>query len=511
MMRKTFFLLLSCVVTQVVAAQDSIVRGFAAGFDQRYQFLSADAISQPFIGVTDFSIAEAGYRKQKGEYRLSQDASSQQDFYFRTFGTKKVKSFLVTGSFGYEKTVQDSTGYTLRYDLHGAAPYYFYSVKKGHWDAGRYYLQGIVSRKVWNDRLTVAAGAAYNALNAWRSSDPRPEYFDQRMEFSPSVHYNFLDKHALGVGGSYLQRKTETSVEYRNDNYSMGSGDYPEYITYIMLGYGRQKNQSTRRNIRSNLEGWGINGIYQGEFPFGEIVLKGSYRQLDTRFFLPGTATGEVPLTYGYFYEDITDIGANWHYRDSRYAIDLVVNYLNHYGEDLNTEFSANNYIYTFEQLKIKPVYTRYRNGKPGYEILIDASLSDLYRADGSSDVLTDYQVARCLGQAAKYWYFSSNQFLKTGITAGVQLPVSSEVRTSSQSSAFVSGVVMPDAYYQRASSFIGQLDLLYAFPIEKINSFIRLRSALQQASLAQDDLVPAVTVPGKQRWCYELMVGVTL
>ncbi len=82
--------------------------------------------------------------------------------------------------------MQDSTGYTLRYDLHGASPYYFYTVKKGHWDVGRYYLDGAVSRKILNEKITVAAAGSYDALNAWRSSDPRPEYFDQRMTFSPA-------------------------------------------------------------------------------------------------------------------------------------------------------------------------------------------------------------------------------------------------------------------------------------------------------------------------------------
>ncbi|GEM_PF-2444967 len=511
MIRNIIWACISCVILQSVAAQDSTVKDFETGFTQRYAFLSADVISQPFIDVNSYNIAEAGYRQQKGAYRLSQDASSQRDFYFRTFGTKKVKSFLVSGNFGYERVMQDSTGYTLRYDLHGASPYYFYTVKKGHWDVGRYYLDGSISRKILNEKITVAVAGSYDALNAWRSSDPRPEYFDQRMTFSPALHYNFSKNHVIGIGASYNQRKTETAVEYRNDNYSMGSGDYPEYITYIMLGYGRQKNQSTRRNIRSNQQGWGGSALYRGKFAFGEIVLKGAYKQLDTRFFLPGTATGEVPLTYGFFYEDIASAGVNWFYKETDYSINLTADYLNHYGEDLNTEFSANNYIYTLEQIKIRPVYTRYKKGKPGFEVLLDAMLFDLYKVDGSSNVLTDYQVARVLGQGTKYWYIDNKSFLKTSILAGAQLPVSSEVHTPVQTSAFVQGVVVPDAYYYRASSFIGQVDMLYSFPVEKVGSFVRLRAALQQASLAQDDLLPAVNLPGKERWSFGVTVGVAL
>lgn len=511
MKEKLIWVCLFCTISQFAAAQDSTVQKFENGFTQRYEFLSGEVISQAFIDVNSYNIAEAGYRQKKGEYRLSQDASSQREFYFRTNGTKKVKSFLATGSFGYERIMQDSTGYTLRYDLYGASPYYFYTVNKGHWDVGRYYLDGTISRKILSNKITVAAGASYDALNAWRSSDPRPEYFDQRMAFSPVIHYNLSDNHSIGVGGSYIQRKTETAVEYRNDNYSVGSGDYPERITYIMFGYGRQKNQSTRRNIRSSQQGWAGSAIYRGDFSFGEIVLKATYKQLDTKFFLPGTATGEVPFTYGLFYEDVANIGANWYYRGGRYSINLTADYTSHYGEDLNAEFSANNYIYTLEQVRIRPVYTRYKRERPAYELLLEGSLSDLYKADGSSNVLTDYQVARVLVQGVKYWYINDKSFLKTSILAGAQLPVSSEVRTPSQSSSFISGVVIPDAYYQRASSFIGQLESLYSFPIEKVTSFIRIRSALQQASIDQGELLPAANLPGKQRWSCELTVGVTL
>jgi hypothetical protein len=510
MMKKILQVWLFCLAFQQLNAQDSIASVQSEAFNQRYRLLAADAVSQPLLQDVTFNIVEAGYKRKKGEYRLAQDASSQRDFYFRTSGTRRIKSFLVSGSFGYERVVQDSTAYTLRYDLHGASPYYFYTVKKGHWDIGHYSLNGVVSKTI-GDKFTVAAAGHYNSLNGWRSSDPRPEYFDQYMEFAPATQYRFSDKQLIGIGGRYIKRRTETSVEYRNDNYSMGGGQYPEYITYLQYGYGRQKNQSTRRNIRSKATGWAADALYQGKFSFGELTVKGSYRQIDSEFFLPGTQTGDIPLTVGFFYEDIADVTAQWRFMRPQYSIDILAAYQYHYGQDLNTEFSANNYLYSFEQLSIRPVYTRRKDNLPVYEILLDARLSDLYRADGSSNVLTDYQVARGMAQAAGFLYFGEKQFLKAGLAAEVQLPVSSKVQTPTQSSAFTQGVVIPDAYYQRATSFTGRVDLLYSFPVDKANSFIRLQSGLQQAAIKQNRLLTATQLPGKQRWFYELTIGVTL
>ncbi len=501
----------ACLLLRLGAAgQDTAAIHSAEQFNLHYGFLAPNVISQPFLDIKNYSLLEGGYRVTGGGYRLAQDADRRNDIFFATQGTRQVKKFLASGRFAYERALHDSIGYTLRYDLNGAAPYYFYSVKKGHWESGRYDLQGIVSRKWLQERLTAGAGISYNAVNAWRSDDPRPEYFDHSMDIGLTVHYRVLPKHTIGLAGSYYKRNTETSVEYRNSNFSTGPEQYPQYITYIQIGYGKQKNQSTRRILRSRTGGWQGSAIYKGDFSFGEVVLTGSLRQQDSRYYLPGTSTGEVPLTYGYFYEEIAAAGLLWKYRRGAHAISLAAQYINHSGEDLNTELSSNNYLYAFEQVSIQPLYSHFRGGRLQYEAGIEAAVSDLFRADGAANVFTDYQVARAMLKGAYYWYPGKDRLLRAGLSGGMQLPISSDVRTPNQVSDFIRGAVFADAYYYRARSYTIQADMMFVFPVKTLKGFVRGKGARQQAGLQPSD-IPADVLPGKERWWWQASIGVIL
>lgn len=504
----SFLLLISLFFVAGVNAQDSSGRLLQSEqFQRLYTFYTTDAVIQPLNPVTNHAQLLAGYGRSSGSYRLAQAAPVQQDIFFKTEGTRQLGHYLLSGYFGYTHTLQDSVGYTLRYGVSDPDPYYFYAYKKGNWQVGQYRLQAQVSRPFLNDKLLAGAGVRYQTVNAWRSNDPRPEQFNYHTDLEASLHYRFLPRHSLGLGGSVTSKKKESIIQYRNKDYQLSLA-YPEYVKRMQYGYGFE-DRASNSELKGAGKGYGWQAVYQGKFNIGQLTAKGGYSYLESDY--KGDSTRYFPKgRYGSFYEDRWNAQLLWQYRRQQQAYMVEAVYIHHLGRDFNEFLQANNYVYAFETVQLRPSYQHYRDSVLQYELGLDLSLTDLFRADGNAGIVADYQYAEAALQGAWYFRMDKKSWLRTGLNAGIRTAVSPVLTLPSQLSSFVQHVVIADYYYYDATVFKAGVDLLYNRSVGENDGFVRLKLNYDQAQLS-NQVLPVLWKPGKQRLYCEAGIGITL
>lgn len=491
-----------------LAAQDTASDVSSVRFRQQYDFFSKQLITQPLLPLPAYARVEAGFRFDKGEYILAQDAPKQQEIFFYTEGSRRVKKYQLSGSFSYRRTQRDSAAFSLRPDFNDPSPFYFYAAKKGNWEMGRYDLQGIISRQYLNDQLTVGLGLHYNAGNAWRSNDPRPDFFDHTMNGGVTVHYKLNAKHSAGLSAELIRKSNETKVIYRNDDYSYNL-QYQEYITYIQYGYGFSEPWTTDRSIVGSTHGLTGQGFYQVKATDWSFTFKGGYTSQESKSFRRGTATS-VPVTYGWFNEEILNAGLFVEYgKTGTHRFSLDAGYLHHKGKDRSVKLNGNNYVYTQDQLSVQPLYQQYKENRLQYELGLKGTLTGLYRADGSTAIAADYRYAGLNLTGAWYWKAGQGQ-LKTLLGAGWQHPLDARVTQPAQQSSFIRGVVFRDAYFYNADNVSGTLDLMYSLKVKKTKAFIDLRAQYLHANI-KELAIPAASKPGSNRWWWQAGIGLFL
>lgn len=501
----------ACFYAGIACAQDSTRNLLTESFGRKYSFYSKEVISQPLLPMDQYAIVEGGYRYTSGDYKLSQDAAKQQEIFFFTEGTRKIRKFLFSGSFSYQHINQDSVPYTLRYALQDPAPYYFITPSKGNWEIGQYRLQGIVSHPLLKDKLTVGAGAVYFAGNGWRSNDPRPEYFFYDVQGTATLHYHFSPQHTLGIAAGIIRKNTNSEIEYRNRDYEQ-SELYDNYKTYLMYGYGFGQLISGSRFIGSKTSGWQAQGIYDGHFNQWHITAKGGYTSRSTRFSRRAELTSSS-LVYGEFFEDIISADALAQYEQADKTWNIGLHYLYHTGQDKQLNIlQGNNYMYTLDKLTVEPLFIKKRKDLVQYELGLQGGISNLFRADGNAGIRSNYQLVNAGITAAYYHYLPTpHRFWKGMVKLEGQLPLSPELTAAVQQTVFLKGIIYPDYYYYSASTFSATAEWVYHFPVNKTNAFFKLAGQYQQASIKQDNDFPTSNKPGNNRWYIQTSIGISL
>lgn len=478
----------------------------------RYDFYNRQAISQPVSTITNYSKVEAGYIHTDGGFRLKQEAPVQQSMYFSTEGTKLVGKFRVSGSFSFSRDTKDSVAYTLQDGISGNTPYYFYSAFPGNWEINRYTLQGILSRQFFNDRLTLAAGAKYLAMNAWRSNDPRTDQFDHSMKGDLGLLFKLHQNHTLGLNGGLLLDATENTNEYRNKDYQ-DNLQFIDRINFIQYGYGLNVIQTTNRSIISKAPGWNAGGLYQLILPAaGRFTLKGGYSYKNAEYFRRPSTSDPMKYVYGQFKE--RNIGWDGLWESNQYEKGqwtLSASYNRTKGSDFHTILNGNNYVYHQESFSLSPSYLHRKERRPVYEIWMHGRYNDHSRADGSTSHLARYKTISVDLGAAGYWRFGKTGVLKTMAGAGITKNTDDVLQVPpSQETDFSIAVVYHDYYYYTASVLNINAAITYYFPVKKTTAFAGFSFRQQSATLA-DKTVEATGYPGNRRMLWQFNIGIGL
>lgn len=492
----------------VSEAQDtSLISTQTVFFQREYDLYSTDVLLQSVREPANYGDLRAAFRYEGGPYRLAQAAPDSRQFSFSTRGTRQLGAYRLSGEFGYNHQLLDSVGFTLRQGLEEPAPYYFFSWKKGNWQTGQYRLRAGISRKWGRDRLSAGIAVRNQALNAWRSNDPRPEQFNFQLGADAGVSYRIDPRHRLGLAGSVDSRKEDNSVDYRNTDYQLSLA-YPEYVRRLQFGYGME-DRAANAELKTKGNGWGWKLYYFGDWGKQQLNIWGGYSYRETSF--RGDSTRFFPAgRYGDFFEDKTEAGIYWRYCIQQHLLSLRADYSYLLGQDYNYFLGANNYVYARESLRIEPLYQRLRGGRPLYELGLTWALTDLFRADGNAGVETDYQFWETSFTGS--YFISPPNSVNTWqlkMTLATRQPVAPEITVPVQQSEFVKQVVLADYQYYDAAVYSAIAAVRLSRPFGKNSGFLQVEGGAMTASGSGG---PSTDWrPGTGRYHVECTIGINL
>ena len=495
----------------LVQAQDSARLKHSGTYQQGYDFYSRRALTQPLQPVEQYAIVSASYAWEKGDFVPRQEAAAQREMQFLTEGTRKVKAYRVSGSFAFSRMFKDSMGYTLRSQV-GPAPYYFYSQAKGNWEISNYKLQGIVSRSLLKDKISVSVGGDFRAGNAWRSNDPRTEEFNHDVTGETAVHYAINGDHTIGIGGGYRRLAEENSNEYRNKDNQHDATNNP-YLNRIQYGYGLSEIRTTYQVIERRATGTKLNAIYRGQFDWGNIAATAEYSEMQSDFYQNPKESNTTRLTYGSFDEDIRHFDLLWELpRSTGNSWSIRSIYQDHYGKDFQTELNGNNYIFNEQLFTLQPLMAHQNTEGLHYEAGLKAGWSKLYRADGTTEHRASYKNAD-FGIFGG-WYISGKQpenFLKLSAELNWRKNLDAAVTVpSQQETSFSKEVVYYDYYFHGANYTELTGGILYNRQVRNLPFFLKMTLQYRKAKLPDASLA-AAELPGTDRWRSVLTLGFTL
>ncbi|MCD2422058.1 hypothetical protein LQ567_04745 [Niabella pedocola] len=504
----SLFLFLYAIATAV--AQDTISPAVSAtrNFENDYRVYSSNPVTQPFIDSARYLNLALGYQNKRGDNRTAQEASRATGFSFRTDGSRRLKKYIVSGSFEYANRNSDSVAYTFRTDLSNTAPYYLYAARKGNWKSIDYALNGTVSRLLLNDKLVIGSNIDYVTTDSWRSNDPRPEYFSYKMNINTAVLYRLLKKHQVGLQAGLIKGSEDTRVGYQNEDYR-NSNQAPEYVTWLQEGYGAQNSKSFILDLTGNSIGSKWMGLYQGSFTFGGLLVTTSRTKTNSRFYSRAvqSTVGVTEPVYGSYYEDFWDAAVLWRYTSAKNIWKVWANYKNHFGHDYNNVYGGNNYIYFYESLNISPLLEHRENNVPKYELGGSMDLNYLSRANGTNALRASYQYLNFSAYGGYFWYVSKKAFLKTSVGLGVYIPESAALTEVSQVTDFIENVVYRDYYYYNARATSASFDIKYTFPFKKTYPFVQFNMYYRNIDVKPGS-VATMSLPGNNRLCWQFTIG---
>lgn len=509
------FIIAGCVLFFpgiTAAQQDSSIPSHTEAFRLQYDRYANEAISQPLLKYNNYSSVQVGYRSEDGGYRQTQAPKKQGDLFFYTEGTRQIKKFLVSGSFGWQNIQADSVAYALRYDHNDPNPYYFFAEKPGNWQIIRYHLQGLVSTPLLQNKLVVGAGAKYNSHNGWRGNDPRPEEFNYNLEASATAHYKLSKHQTIGASGGYIRKNSDIDWGYRNED----NVNVTNLKVYLLNGYGNVEPLTGLKSgtISNAKTGYNISGIYEGDFSFGIITLSGKYQHTSTDIFRKPVEQYERRVDYADFDEQSYEASASWLKTTGKNIFQAQFNYRDEQGKDYNFDLAGTNYVYALEQANLQALYSRLNeNGKMKYELGASAQFRKQLKKDASVSQHAAYQTGEAALNGACYFYFPSQKsMLKTAVRAAYSHPFEAKVNHVKQSFSFTEGVVYRDYYYFNANNSSIGANLTYQFPIKKISVFIQAGGMFLNASMpdSRTDLAP-YSYPGTDRVYWQCSIGVNL
>lgn len=510
---KQFFLLIPGLLSllSIAQGQDSTIGIPTEQFLRKYSFFADQTISHPLNPTTQYSSVEGGARVTNGGYMLKQDAPSMRSVFFETLGTKQVGKYKVNGSFSFSRTIKDSVAFTLREGVLDPSPYYFFSFGKGNWEINRYKLHGVVSRDLVENKLTVAAGAFYTTLNAWRSNDPRTDQFEHALRGELALLYKPHRNHSFGVGGGILLDTKENSNEYRNKDYQSNQL-FVNYTNYIQYGYGLGQKYTTGRSIESRGPGWEINGVYQANSSLGSITIKGELAKRETGYFRNPTSTATAKYIYGNFQETTTSWEGLWvGPKKMLQQWQLHATYKKHTGKDFHEILQANNYVYHNEKFCVTPSFLHLKNNKPKYELMLHGDYNDLARSDGSSAHYVRNKTIAAGLTGVYYFSFKNGSVLKAGVGATLRKKLSADMELGeSQETEFSRQVVYSDFYYYAADALQANLDVAYYLKVKKRQAFAKV-SLLNQDAEIEKNVPSYISKPGSNRFMWQLSIGIGL
>lgn len=205
--------------------------------EQKMQYLFNHTMLFQDTARTNFGDLSIYYDRKNLNYRSSQMAQKTAVAALEARGINYLSDkVVVSGTFRYAKTWEDSLAYFLGGLDDNSIPGYYYTPKAGKFERQTYDAQAHIGYKIdqhWQADLQ----ANYTHHWATRSVDPRMELYSMKFLLKPSLSYIGRSQQHIAITGIWGYGKGETNISYKNRTLNDGAA-YPEYHHYSSFGYG---------------------------------------------------------------------------------------------------------------------------------------------------------------------------------------------------------------------------------------------------------------------------------
>lgn len=439
-----------------------------------------------------------GQQLEQGKFVAAQGSSKTNTSFLKSDGVTILNGIKLYGAFSYQKVFEDSTRFAHQTRNNTTTPYYFGSPKNNHYERSVYNFKAIGAKNILNNKVMVGLGLAYTIGDHFSTNDPRGSIKEYQLNLTPTIAYNFNSNLKFGIGYTHGYGQETVNIGYKNRVY-YESLNYPEYVNYLINGYGEPSPKTSNRKYNDIQTRSGFNlALTIANTGLGSFHLYGAqldeHQQYDFRNDVGITRLADYRLSKKIF-------EAVWTKNVQAGILNAQLTYQNLSGEDFNLTYAANNYLYTADQLNLKLALSRIHQ-KTRFNYSIAINQADEERIDGITGNKVYYK------NLALNAGFGINKQLDTYHAVGIHFGAHYGFNLDNQfnvsqanESYFTNYVIYHDYLYHTASKMGGSISGDYSFPFFnlmqgaiKLNLFYTVNQQLKNLNRT------LVNVPGNDR-----------
>lgn len=439
-------------------------RYFAA--DSAAHYLYNLAKKTPFLTASlipsGYNFITIGHEVINGDFKAIRSAGKSQHTYLLTEGMAKLKDVSLWGSFNYQKTSEDSTRWMQQSRNNISAPYYYGSPANINYERTVYNFKGIAERDMIHKNLPVALGIDYRIGHHYSTNDPRGDVADFQLNLTASVGYKLKESIKTGLSFKYGYGQERIRVDYKNEKYFQ-SAAYPDYINYVVNGYGEPVPKNNDRSYDNDQDRKGLE-VYLAvnNDLYGNFLLTAGYLK-ETQFYNYKTSSTKLAQSHNNYDIAVKNAELIWRKTSNNKHLIATLAYQNTDGSDYNYSVGSNNYLYNSNVITFKSIFTV--KGKNNYNYQLEVKKYGEERQDGLNGNLVGYNNLSITGGTGlmRKWEKQTWGINLNGIYA---FPLNDQfVVPQSNEKIFTRDVIYHD-YLFNTSAYVGaSLNTDYSFP----------------------------------------------
>lgn len=448
---------------------------------------------------TGFNLITIGHSYADGDYIESQSAGKVSNTYLQTEGKTVLGDVSLWGAFSFQRSREDSTRWAHQTRNNPSAPLYFGSPAMVNYHRTVYQFKAAASRNMIGNNLPVGIGLDYRIGDHYSTNDPRGQVSDYQLNLSATLGYELSPGIKAGAGVRYGYGQERVNVAYKRAEYYQ-STVYPDYVTYMVNGYGAPFPSGIYRKFENEQDRKGADVLLSiSDTALGHFDLKASYTTEDQKY---GMRSSSETLTQEFNDYQLNTylVDLNWHKKTQNGQLLASLTYLNADGSDFNYSYQANNYLYNNNQWSAKLIYSK--AGQSALNYLLEMTKTAEERQDGVNGNVVGYERLNIKPGIGLIRQRNGDQSWGLHLNGLYSIPLSDRFTVPGAAmDSFTQKVIIHDYLYHTSSFAGGSLSGDYSFPsYKKIQTSIRASVSYQDAFSFKQLSRLVTSTPGSNR-----------
>jgi len=463
-----------------------------------YIFAKTSPLFMQFLMPKQISSISVGHQLEKGKFIPAQGSNKTNTLFLSSEGVTELKGIKLFGSFNYRKVVEDSTRFAHQTRNNVTTPYYYGSPAYNHYERSIYNFKVLGAKNILNDKFTIGVGLSYNIADHFSNNDPRGSINEYQLNTNAAVSYNFTSDIRFGVGYNIGYGQEKVTIGYKNRAY-YESLIYPNYVNYLINGYGEPNPKTSKRNYNNLQNRNGIDLLFSANTKLGSFYVRANN--------IDESQTYDIRDGDGIFDLAVYDLNKQtvnvlWLKSLRNGSISAQLNYENINGEDYNLAYSATNYLFTNHQVNLDLNYSHTKNGVT-YNYLVGAKQFDEERLDGITG--NEVYFNNMIVKANFGFNYQLNKNRSFGASIGGSYGINLDdkfIVSAANESYFTKYVIFHNYLYNTASNYGGSFSTNYSFPFfDTMQATVALNLTYSQNTQLRSLQRDLLSIPGKDRF----------